>query len=447
MKKRLSAIFAICAVLAVSCGDDVEPLDPNGFGGGMTDPEKSELVNASFEEGMNGWERVGDAAGQKATVEIVDGQGVQNGRCLKIQQLPENGKCYAGVKQTVTGLEPYTAYRLSARVRYSDIPEGEGCGACVFPIATEQLWNNSRCTYGTKLSDWSTVYCDFVSEVDGTAQIVCALGFWQGGRGNGGKSTGTVYFDNVGLRKVTDELFMAEGEHVRLFLEASKVAVPSSKIKQWLADLDRMYLSYEELVGGVPFDGKKVGIITTSGLEYWAVAGNPIVWNVNYVESALSELAEHDSWCFGLMHEIGHTFNIKNSNWNWNDEMFANFRMHYGLEMNGGQVWQNGKLYVGGDIINMYREAYEKTIATQVSDDGIHYMLARVAGQIGWEPFRKTFAYLNTRGGQGSNNFDKFIYFCSTLSRFATEIHGREIDVRNDYFTDAEIASIRKQLQ
>ncbi len=433
----------------ISCGGDdggEAPFVP-GVDPGTTDPNKVELANATFENGLTGWTRVQDNAGAEATVEVVDGQGVQSSRCLKIQQFPEDGKCYAGVQQTVSGLEPYTAYRLTARVRYSDIPDGEGCGACVFPIVSEQLWNVSRFTYGTKLSDWTTISCDFVSEADGTAKIVCALGFWQGGRANGGKSTGTVYFDNVGLHKVTDELYMAEGEHVRIFMEPSKVVASPAKISEWLENLDKMYLSYKELVGGVPFDGKKIGIITTSGLEYWAVAGNPVVWNVNYVEDTLNELVEHDTWSFGLMHELGHTFNIKSANWNWNDEMFANFRMHYGLIQNGGKVWMDNRVYTGNEILDMYKKDYDKTIATQVNDNGIHYMLARTAEKIGWEPFMKTFAYLNTGGGQGSNKYDKFIYFCRILSRYATEVNGREIDVRNDCFTEDEIASIRKQLQ
>lgn len=455
MKKRLF-LYALCAAFAVSCGGEVESLDPNGGnngsggdgGGDNPNPNKVTLVNANFENGMDGWQRIDDnSAGKKATVEIVNGQGVQDSKCLKIQQLPESGRCFAGVVQKVSKLEPYTAYRFSARVRYSDIPNGEGCGACIFPISEEQLWNNSRCLYGTKLNDWTTTYCDFVSEPDGTAQIVCALGFRYGGRGNGGTSTGTVYFDNISLTKVTDELCVVEGDHVRLFMETSKIVASPAKLNEWVANLDKMYLSYEELVGGVPFQGKKIGVVNTNGLEYWAVAGNPIVWNTAYVESSLQELVDHDSWNFGIMHEIGHTFNIKNANWDWNDEMFANIRMHYGLVQNDGKVWMDNRVYTGNEILDMYKKDYDKTIGTQVNDNGIHYMLVRIAGQIGWEPFKKTFAYLNTNGGQGSNKFDKFIYFCSTLSRYATEIHEREINVRNDYFTEAEIASIRKQLQ
>ena len=60
-----------------------------------------------------------------------------------------------------------------------------------------------------------------------------------GGTTNGGYSTGTVYFDNVSVVKVTDELFMQEGEHVRLFIEPSQVYASAKQITEWLANLDK----------------------------------------------------------------------------------------------------------------------------------------------------------------------------------------------------------------
>lgn len=51
-------------------------------------------------------------------------------------------------------------------------------------------------------------------------------------------------------------------------------------------------------------------------------------------------MLQHDDWCFGILHEIGHVFNIGDTSWNWNDEMFANFRMHYALEkIMGKYIW------------------------------------------------------------------------------------------------------------
>ena len=43
--------------------------------------------------------------------------------------------------------------------------------------------------------------------------------------------------------------------------------------------------------------------------------------------------------------------------------------------------------------------------------------------------------------------YDKFEYLLSLLSKHATRLTGRDVDVRAQYFTEAELASIRKQLQ
>jgi len=44
---------------------------------------------------------------------------------------------------------------------------------------------------------------------------------------------------------------------------------------------------------------------------------------------------EHGDLSFAILHEIGHNFNLGNTSWNWNDEMFANFRAYYAVETAG----------------------------------------------------------------------------------------------------------------
>ena len=142
--------------------------------------------------------------------------------------------------------------------------------------------------------------------------------------------------------------------------------------------------------------------------------------------------------------------------------MFANFRMHYALEMNNLGVYVRGaydttnKVYTGREILNMYKQDYDKTLPTgKLNDNAIHYLLARLAGDefIGWEPFRKTFDYMRKYGTSGGNNintkYDKFVYFVNRLSKFASEVHGKEYDLLNDKscFSDADIAAIKAQLK
>lgn len=58
------------------------------------------------------------------------------------------------------------------------------------------------------------------------------------------------------------------------------------------------------------------------------------------------------------------------------------------------------RVYTGREILDMYKKDYDNTVYTQVNDNGIHYMLGRLAGPggIGWEPFKAAFRELTTTG-------------------------------------------------
>lgn len=447
------------ACLATACGgDDEKALVLPGPNTATPDPYVMKLSNSTFEDGLTDWVVDSDAAGKSAIVEVVEKEGVDGSKCLKVQQYAENGKCYAGVKRTITGLKADAMYRLSARVKYSDI--AAGCGACVYPQSAKQYWNCSKFTSGTH-TDWTTLTCDFMTDDNGSAVICCSLGFWQGGRANGGKSTGTAYFDNVTVREVTDELYMRESKHIRLFLDPSKVAASNDTVDKWLANLDKIYEAYADLVGGTPHEGRKLAIVSTEAREYWAVAGYPIIWVVDYVESTLKDVQDKDDWCFGLMHEIGHVFNIGNASWDWNDEMFANFRMHYGLEAANGKTMQTPagesqpRIYQGAEIRDFYKGyLYETKNGSKVmSDNGIHWELVNLTTypvdghEMGWEPFKKAFAALNSgRVSIPSGGFEKFKTLVNTVQKYAREIYDRDdIDLMS-YYSEDTLADIKKKM-
>ena len=152
--------FFLCVVLSAaalwSCGGDGDgepgpepPVPP------VVDPNAVEVVNSGFEKGLEGWTRVDFHNGGKVTVEVVEGAGVNDSRCIKIQQFPENGRCGVGIKQKLTGLEPDQMYRMYAKVKYSDIPQDEGRGAILFDMSQKQFWGASKFLYGTNLRNCS----------------------------------------------------------------------------------------------------------------------------------------------------------------------------------------------------------------------------------------------------------------------------------------------------
>ena len=104
-------------------------------------------------------------------------------------------------------------------------------------------------------------------------------------------------------------------EHIVLRLDRDKVTISDAEVDAWLAMLDRTYRAYWELIGEVPFDGRKIIILNTPGIEpgYWALAGNPILWNSHVaVSKLLDRTVEFGDWGFGIIHEIGHVFSQGN---------------------------------------------------------------------------------------------------------------------------------------
>lgn len=416
-----------------------------------------EMTNGDFENGLTGWSIRTYSNGAKATVEVVDGEGINGSKAVKISQAAANGKCSVAVARNLSGLEKRTMYRLVAQVRYENV--ASGCGAVLFSPNTDQYWNASKYLTGTNNS-YTQVYVDFLSDDSGCASICCALGFWQGGLANGGYSTGTVYYDNVYVMKVTqNELYMREGEHMRIYFNPTKVTARNEDIDKWLSNVDKMYEAYEDLVGAVPQGGRQFAILSTPGMYsgYWALAGYPILIKESAVTDVMTEISNYGTMSFGLMHEIGHVFNLDYTNWNWNDEMFANFRMQYALETTGNGVHQKGngdsakKVYMGREILNMYKQDYDMTLPTgKLNDNAIHYLLARLADEniIGWEPFKLTFREIRSVSCPYSNKYDKFKYFLDMLSKHASTVHGKQYDLFNDrtLFTADDIAAIKAQL-
>ena len=104
----------------------------------------------------------------------------------------------------------------------------------------------------------------------------------------------------------------------------------------------------------------------------------------------LDRTVEFGDWGFGIIHEIGHVFSQGNisgtGRWNWNDEIFANFRMSYALEACDGTMSQRDICYRGADVINYYKIFYDETIGAGIpknNGDALHYTFLRIKERYG----------------------------------------------------------------
>ena len=383
-------------------------------------------------------------------------EGIDGSRCVKITN---SEKGVVKITKHLTGLDPNTFYRVSAKIKTEDVAEGRGAILYldVFGHDSAQPWNASKFVYGT--TDWQEVYMDFVSDKHGETYVSCSLGF-PGGTYNGGKAKGTVWYDDVKITETPQEaLYMRESKHMVLAINPQHVCVDDQTIDAWLQALDMTYEAYEELLGVVPYGGDKIRILTTPGIEdgYWALAGDPILWNDNAdIKGLQNNFKTHNDWGFGILHEIGHVFSAGRAvgegygSWNWNDEIFANFRMSYALDKYEAVMAQ--QVFYKGDNIAYYKQAYKKCVAKGNLDSGdaIHYTLMRIAEIYGWDVYKKAFQKLyktpDRELGRFSNNYEKFLCLMKYLSEAATEIVGYEVDVTRNCYTPIELEMIKKAL-
>lgn len=387
-----------------------------------------EIPNGDFEDyvdftGQKGaWKKGNAWYTSRATFSYLESGGVNNSACIKISCLDGNNTTDAPAVQTISGLSIGVPYELSADIKTQGVEKGRGGSIGIFE------WSGfiASAAY-TGTNGWSNRKVLFVPETE-EVEVCCRLGFW------GGDSRGTVWFDNVKL-ETPQNIYTRQSEHIILYLYNNLVTVSNSTIDEWLTDLDTAYEAYCDLFDFFkPYGGKKMPIISNE-VSAWAIAGYPIQWNPKYVASTLKDVATHDDSVFGILHEIAHNFGPDNyttgnydkgnDNWNWNEELFANFRMYYALDKHNMKIYTDGKVFVGTEIATL---KYSKDSASSWSNNkdldgaGMMWPLCQMVADVGWEPFKKAFNELynmNPNQSCGSTKWEKISYFLNVVSKHA----------------------------
>lgn len=455
MKKLLKTIpFFILASVVVACGspelpliDPPAPPTPNGGGSTVEDEAVNLIANANFEEDIDftlveikdmvpgKWQYLGGWNTENAQVMQVDGYGVNNSRCLTIIGSKEVDVM---VGQLVKGLDPTKPYKATVRVKSPAISGGKGANLC-----QEFVWAPASVGMLTSDNQWHTETLEIDSPPSNGEVTICVR------LGNTAAATrGEAYFDNVTLTENRD-LYMRESEHCKMMVDKELVSVSDAVIDEWLAKLDRVYECYVELFSGrKPFSGRKF-IFRSGVINAWAYAGEPIQWNRDYISQALTQLTKGD-WCFGIMHEMGHNFapfmSSATYTFDWNEEIFANFRMYYALDKlnvtvvtdasvpdgNGGYKTQE-KTYVGKEIRALYKSettnCYDRIIAqgkTQEMGNALCYMLTETVEKYGWDLWIKTYDFLykiprNQQQESDWSDWKRFNYLLEALNKFTPD--------------------------
>ena len=240
--------------------------------------------------------------------------------------------------------------------------------------------------------------------------------------------------------------FIQESKHFRLEIYKPLLSITTEQLADWLSCLDRMYEQYVDLMSGLtPFEGEKIVIRNVWGIGAWAYAGNPIQWNPAYISETFTKFVNTGDWSFGILHEMGHCFRLvgtENRAYDFNEELFANFRMYLALTKvpEGKIIHHDGRdIYYGAEIADYYKPDYDRIVADKspLNGDGLLWTLARLGdhyqkdGDHGYWLYKQAFYIINNSPNEElSCNWNKFNYFLDILSscvgRNVKEIYSTE---------------------
>lgn len=203
------------------------------------------------------------------------------------------------------------------------------------------------------------------------------------------------------------EMTSVEGKHIIFKARADDMKLLKDP-QTWVANLDRVYEAYADLVGDTPYGGKKITILSTEeDPGGWAVAGNPILWNRDCFLDSIERMNKGD-WSFGIMHEIGHDFDL-DYRWVWNAELWANFKLDYAAEAAKAIIFVYGRDEICDysnpkslRMTDIYRQNVvesgnlDRILVGDMNEENSHLKLAELVKEIGWEPFKKVFRWFNS---------------------------------------------------
>lgn len=294
----------------------------------------------------------------------------------------------------------------------------------------------------------------------GINKTTCKLYVPQGTQSSYATALGWWFFDIVGCDDDCHNLFIQESKHIRIEIYQPLLSITSEQLAVWLSNLDRMYEQYVDLMSGLtPFEGHKIVIQSVIGIPVWAYSGNPIQWNSDYISDQLTAFVTEGDWSFGILHEMGHDFGSHiggfgngNTSYDWNEEMFANFRMYLTLTKIPDVIMNMDGIRRGTEFwdINV-KEDYNTNGPgnNKATDSGLDWTLLRLGnyyqhdGDHGYWLYKQAFETINSlprnEDEDSWSDWHKFNYFLDILSNCV----GR--DVRETY-SDKELNLIELAL-
>lgn len=332
--------------------------------------------------------------------------------------------------------------------------KGEGFNVCAEDTGLVLDIDNAYVAVGTSIKIWESTGYDVQiwninQNKNGTYSIVYSgdnqycLGFDNGNAVLQIRDTMNT-MQEWKLVDITDTIpkqylsYTSKNDIIQLHLPLDVLSVISEeRLQQWANDLETAYYSFYELTNYKCFDYIIVETYKPCKYVGWVRNGSNIIHIDNkFLYTDLAKMNEREcDWNFCALHEMGHMFDF-NRPWNFETELLTDLKLAYVLEQNGVAAapaeFAASDNFYGADIINAYN-----TLGTDFSEKynifGCTARFLEIKEDIGWEPFKQTFHYLQANEAvyAGTTKQEKFENFVKLLSGYGNK------DVRS-YFSKKE---------
>lgn len=201
-----------------------------------------------------------------------------------------------------------------------------------------------------------------------------------------------------------------------------------ARLQRWADQLEIAYDTFQELTGFQPFLNITVEAYKPS--PYTDYAGwvfpnrNTIYMDPVFLHQDLARMSRRRTdWNFCVLHEMGHMFDFDKP-WNFEAELMTNLKVAYVLEVNNAAAapaaFGSATCFYGADIAQAYANL-SRDFSKEYDVFGCAKRFLEIKDQIGWEPFRNSFHYLqqNCFAYANESDQDRFATFIQVLSHFS----------------------------
>ena len=276
-------------------------------------------------------------------------------------------------------LKPLTRYVATVHCCGTDITAQAGQGANLSVLGE---WNYSTEFNGGKGTFEGDLTLHFRTNSSGKIRLSLRLGFWCS------EAKGKAEFSNFRINEDYDYCVIGT-DQIRLDIDIDTLSLfDLDRVTWWLEQNNTAYHMMADLYGQTPFNNEPIFIEPRKGVNCYAFAGNPIVWNEQCMKNFF--LGNNFSACFGTIHEIGHTFD-QTVLTKINCEFMANFGLLYAVDNANLDIYFDGQMTKGAGLIHgFYERAYNNSIKQgKYHHDGLEFCMMRIKEMIGWEPFKQ----------------------------------------------------------